>query len=111
MYSQTKTTFMSVINQCVEGVSHTNCGPSSGGVSAPVMSTCGNDNTNDYFADTHSNGTSHHEWLAADFVDEVDCWDGCSDVDDADDSGSEERNGTTCKTERLEDDRGVVDNY
>jgi len=75
------------------------------------MPTSRNDNANDDFADTHPHGPSHHEWFPADFVDDVDRWDGCGDVDDTDDSRSEERNCATCKTERLKDDRSVVDNY
>jgi hypothetical protein len=75
------------------------------------MSTGSHDNPDDDFTDTHPKGASHHEWFSTNFVDDVDCRDGCSDIDDTDDSGCKEGDRAACETEGLENDRCVVNDY
>lgn len=77
----------------------------------PIMSTSSYNYSNDNLTNTHSHGASHHEWFPAYFVDEIDGWDGCCDVDNTDDSRSEKRDCAACQAQRLEDDRCVVDDY
>ena len=75
------------------------------------MPTGSHDNPDDDFTNTHPNGASHHEWFSTNFVDDVDCRDGCSDIDDTDDSRCKEGNRAACETEGLENDRCVVNDY
>ncbi len=74
----------------------------------PIMSTSSDNDTNDNLTNTHSHGARYHERFPPHSIDEVDGWDGCSDVDDTNDSRSEEGDCAACQAQRLEDDRCVI---
>jgi hypothetical protein len=80
-------------------------------VSSPIVSASRNDDANDDFTNTHSNGTRHHEWLSANFIDNVDRRNSGRHVNYSNDSGSQERDCAARKTEGLEDDGCVVNDY
>ncbi len=75
------------------------------------MATCCDKDTDNQLANTHSNRSSYHQWLSSDLIDEINCRYRRGDIDDTDDSRSEERGGVAGETERLEDDGGIVYNY